>query len=162
MMIDSWRPVAERTGALVRIIEISVPLAVALARNAARARQVPEGVIRRQYEQMAVPLPATTWYIVLVVPDLPDAAPPDQERPQAQAGTGAARPAALGVEVAPAGYVTQVQAVAATGILPSTLRTWVNRGQIPTWSDPTARNSRQGGRLVLLTAVQTRVQKKAK
>lgn len=85
VMVETWRPVAARTGARVRIVQIDVPLHVALDRNGRRARQVTEGVIRRQAAELAKGLPSARWYVVLHVADLEEDAIRQDPRPRRQA-----------------------------------------------------------------------------
>jgi len=131
--VDQWRPIAGRTGASVRILEIVVPLAIALADNAAQPDPRPAGVIERQAAQLAVPLPPAGWYTILVI-----AADLVEEPPA----------------VAPAEYVTITEAARRTGHLSRSISTLANRGKVRVQIDPTAPNSRRGRRKVHLGDLQ--------
>lgn len=50
--VDGWVALAAQSGHQTRIIRVVCPLDTALARNAARARVVPEGIIRRMHETL--------------------------------------------------------------------------------------------------------------
>lgn len=130
--VDQWRSIAARTAATVRILEIVVPLTVALADNAAQADPLPVGAIQRWAAQLAVPLPPAGWYTILVV------AVEIVEEPAAEI---------VAVPVA-AEYVTISEAARRTGRPPRSISTLADRYRVRVQLDPTAPNPRRGRRKV--------------